>query len=329
MIDRDMIRSMHDSFKVLEKEIKNAQTIVIYRHTSPDFDAFGTQLGLAQWIRDNYPEKEVHTVGDSHPTFVPLLFPEPEVLPEEFYEKEHLAITVDVADKRRIADSHIDKASKVIKIDHHHAPSDEQQFGDIRIVYETRPAAAEIIALFCFTRSKKYRVSKETASYLYTGIVGDTGRFQYQDTDGATLRIAADLLDCGIDKTDIYEKMYRTNERDVQILKFCIDNHHVTQGGIVYYILTQQDLDRLNMTTHEANKNLSTFRTMEEAQIVASVTEDRENGDWRVSLRSKSTDIHTVAERFNGGGHDFAAGARLKSLDELPDLISQLEELLK
>ncbi len=327
MIDRKMIESMHDNFKVLEKEIKNYQTIVIYRHTSPDFDAFGTQLGLATWIKDNYPGKEVHTVGDSHPTFVPLLFPEPEHLDESFYDKPHLAITVDVADRKRIADNHIDKAQKVIKIDHHHTPSDEQQFGDFRIVYSTRPAASEIVALFCLSRSKKFVLSREAASYFYIGIVGDTGRFQYQDTDGATLRVAADLLDRGVDKTDIYEKMYRTNERDVQILKFCIDNHKISPGGCVYYIFTQEDLDRFQLTSHEVNKNLSTFRTMEEAKIVFSVCYDKDNDDWRVSIRSKSLDVHTVAEKFNGGGHDFAAGARLKSLDELPKLLSELDAL--
>ncbi len=327
MMDRKMIESMHDDFKVLEKDIKNWQTIVIYRHTSPDFDAFGSQLGLARWIKDNWPGKDVHVVGDSHPTFVPLLFPEPEHPDESFYDLPHLAITVDVADRKRIAENHIDKAKRVIKIDHHHAPAPGQDFGDFRIVYETRPAAAEMIALFCLSRSKKYFLSKEAASYLYTGIVGDTGRFQYQDTDGATLRVAADLLDLGVDKTDIYEKMYRTNERDVQILKFCIDNHKITPGGVCYYVFTQEDLDRFDMTSHEANKNLSTFRTMEEAKIVLSVTYDKDNGDYRVSIRSKNLDVHTVAEKFNGGGHDFAAGARLKSLDQLNDLLDQLDAL--
>ncbi|MFX7845285.1 hypothetical protein ABTK14_23800, partial [Acinetobacter baumannii] len=80
---------------------------------------------------------------------------------------------------------------RTIKIDHHPLPSIEECFGDFLIVHPDRPAASEIVALFCLSRSKKYVLSKEEATYLYCGIVGDTGRFTYQDTDGATLRIAA------------------------------------------------------------------------------------------------------------------------------------------
>ncbi|MFA6829362.1 MAG: bifunctional oligoribonuclease/PAP phosphatase NrnA [Bacilli bacterium] len=321
------IKEFRTKFKYLEKRIKEEQRIVIYRHVSPDFDAFGSQMGLYQWIKDNYPEKEVHYVGDSHLTFVPNLFPEPEKLDEQWYNNEHLAITVDVSDSKRISDNHILKAKEVIKIDHHPLPQEEYRFGDFLIVYPNRPAASEIIALFILSRSRKMKVSKQAAAYLYTGVVGDTGRFLYEDTDSATLRICADLLETGFDKTRIYDQMYATDLRRINILKFCLNNFKLSEKGTCYYVLTQKDMDDLHMTSDEGNLHINTFRNMKGVRCVISVTEDVKNNNFRVSLRSSHTKVAVAANKFNGGGHDYAAGCKLDSLDELPLLVDACDKL--
>lgn len=331
MIADKEIRSMRASFKELEKEIEAAKRIVLYRHRSPDYDALGSQMGLATWIKESYPEKEVHVVGDVERNLMDGLFPVPEKLPESWYANEHLAIVTDVSNRKRIADDHIGLARKVIKIDHHNPPQPEEEFGDLRIVYPDRPAASEIVALFLLSRGSLFHkgkpLSKAVAEYLYCGIVGDTGRFQYQDTDGATLRIAADLLDCGADKTSIYRKMYRTDARRLAILQFCLSHYCVTEKGTCYYVISKEDLDRLSMTTSEGNLHINVFRDMAGVKAVVSVTYDTELDDYRVSLRSASTVLYPAVQAFNGGGHDYSAGCHLSSLDQLPQLLQAVDDL--
>ena len=213
---------INKQFKSLLKKIKDFDKIVIYRHEMPDFDAFGTQMGLYYWIKDNFPLKEVHYVGDSHRTFVPDLFPEPQVLDESWYDQnEHLAIVVDTATVDRIADRHIEKAKYVIKLDHH---INVDHYANEEIVYDKFAAASELLALFVMAQPRKYIVSQDAARAFYIGIIGDTGRFQYQDVSPMTLRLAADLLATGIDKTEIYNQMYKSSLRQLNFLKFVLNN---------------------------------------------------------------------------------------------------------
>lgn len=323
-------KKMSRDFQVLQRKIKEYSSIVLYRHSSPDFDALGAQMGLADWIKENYPEKEVHFVGDRNESMMPGLFPYPEELDDEFYRREHLAIVVDVSNRQRISLSHIDKAKEVIKIDHHHLPRPEDDYGDYKIVYPERPAASEIIALFLLSRGnlvKKYSLSSKVASSLYCGIVGDTGRFQYQDCDGATMRIAADLLDHGVDKSEIYRLMYQTDERRLSILNYCLSHYRRTAKGTCYYVLDQQAMHDLSMTTDEGNLHINVFRDMIGVKAVVSVTYDALHKDYRVSLRSASTILYPAVAAFHGGGHDYSAGCHLDSLDELPKLLAAVDAL--
>lgn len=330
MNDNEM-QQLKKEFDFLEKKISGAKKIVIYRHVSPDFDALGSQMGLATWIQDNFPDIEVHYVGESQDDLIPSLFPVPEVLDESFYEQDHLAICVDVSDTKRISDNHINKASYVIKIDHHPLPKEEYRYGDYLIVHPDRPAAAEILALFMLSRGglmkKKRILSQQAASYLYTGIVGDTGRFLYEDTDSATLRIAGDLLDSGFDKTIIYKKMYETDVRRMEILKFCLNNYHLSEKGTCYYVLKKEDMESLKMTVDEGNLHINTFRSMKGVRCVASITWDEKRDQYRISLRSQSIKVAPAAVSFGGGGHDYAAGCFIKTLDELPEFVKACDAL--
>ena len=323
----EIIKKMHNVFKTIFKVIKENNCFIIYRHESPDFDALGAQLGLATWIKDNFPDKEVHYIGDDNPNLIPSLFPQMEKVSENLFQKEHVAIVVDVSNSQRISLNHLAMAKTVIKIDHHNFPTPENDYGDIKAVFPTRPAASEIIALFALSRPRKYHLSIEAASFLYIGIVGDTSRFLYQDTDSATLRIAADLLEIGIDKSSIYRKMYKTDKRKLAILQYCLTNYQMTPNGIAYYVLDKTALDNLHMTTAEGNLHINTFRDLSGVKAVISVTYDNERNDYRVSIRSPELVVDKVAQQFGGGGHDFAAGCRLTSLEQLPILLKALDEL--
>lgn len=329
MIQDEEMNRFRKEFRSLEKKIAAYDKIVIYRHTSPDFDALGSQMGLYQWIKDNYPEKEVHYIGEPHPTAHPLLFPYPEVLNDAWFTKnEHLAITADVSNLARVSEGdHLKEAKEVIKIDHHPLPSEDQRYGDIVICHPTRPAAAEMIALFALSRPRRFVFSKLAASYCYVGIAGDTGFFKYKDTDGATLRIAGSLLDLGADQNDLSFKMDQRDERQIRILQHCLNHYAVSEKGTAYYVIDKEFEQELNMTSDEGNLYINLFRGMKGVKCAVSVSWSEKENHYRVSLRSASCIVAPIAVRFHGGGHDYAAGCSLSSLDELPELIQAIDEL--
>ena len=115
--------------------IKRYDRIAIFRHIMPDYDALGTQLGLATFIKDNFPNKEVRVLGDNHVTFTPRLFPVMDSLNDSWFREPFLAIILDVGNVKRIADPRFKKAKFKIKLDHH---PDVEEFAKIKIVDTTK-----------------------------------------------------------------------------------------------------------------------------------------------------------------------------------------------
>ncbi len=320
-------RKMYDEFKQALKLIKEYDKIVVYRHVSPDFDAFGSQMGLATWLKLNFPEKEVHYVGESHQTFVPDLFPEPEHLDDSWYQNNKnnfLAICCDTGNSARVSEEHFADAATVIKFDHH---PNHEPFGNYNIVYDQISSCSEIIALFVYSLPRKYKINKELARYLYIGIVGDTGRFLYPDVSPSTLKIAAELLATGIDHNEIYNNMYKSSFRMIEFKKYVYNHYKLSEKGTFYYVLPKEIMDELKISANEGNLVLSDFRNVEGVMACLSITETgKEGARYRVSARSNKKVIGPTMMKFNGGGHDFAAGGSINSLDELPALIKAIDE---
>lgn len=322
-------KKIHNEFKIIIGEIRKAERIVIFRHENPDFDAFGSQMGLYTWISDNFKDKEVYFVGDSHKTFVPALYPQPMDINKCLLDKPYLAIVCDTGNLQRVACAadaqNFANATSVIKFDHH---PNVEPFGKINCVYDELGSCSELIALFIFSMKKRKEIlSAVCASYLYSGIVGDTGRFMYSGTSSATLRIAGDLIDCGANIESCYSKMYRTTLEQLELQKWVLNNYKVTEKGTCYYVLSNSDLEKLKITADEGKLYINTFRNVSGVNCVVAVTQDVVKGNWRVSLRGTTKKVNEVASKFRGGGHDFAAGARLESLDELDGLIKSLDEV--
>ena len=179
--------------------------------------------------------------------------------------------------------------------------------------------------------SFKKTISKECAYYLYSGIVGDSGRFQYSDTNEKTFKICAKLFKTGFDFQDIYNKMYVKSISDLKIIKYIYEITKFTDKGVAYYIISDQTLKDFNIWREQVKAFVNLYSGYEEIKIWVQVTEDIEVEDeykWRVSIRSRGIKINDVATNFNGGGHDNAAGAKCKNLAEIEQLIVSLDNLL-
>ena len=323
---KDFIEPNKKDITRILSAIKRYDRIAIFRHSMPDFDALGTQMGLATWLKDNFPEKEIHVLGDNHVTFTPRLYPEMDRLSEEWFTKPFLAIIVDTANKSRISDPRWKKAKFKIKIDHH---PEVEKYGKIQVVRTDACAAAEIVTAILLSFKGNYVMSKEAASYLYSGLAGDSGRFQYSSTSENSFIIASLLVAAGIDLSDVYNRMYQKKIDDLKVTAYILNHFNVSEHGIAYYVLDANIQKELNITTERGKENVNLFSNIEGINAWCSITEDPKDNCWRVSIRSKAKAINGVAAKWEGGGHAQASGAKINNLGQLPEFIDDLDKLFR
>ena len=171
--------------------IKAYDTIIIHRHQRPDPDALGSQVGLAELLRNSFPEKTIYQVGGPIEGLEYLA--EMQTIADDVYQGA-LVIVTDTANAPRISDERFSLGAKLIKIDHH--PNDDP-YGDLVWVDTKASSCSELIADFWQLFPEELRMHEEAARLLYGGIVGDTGRFLYPATTAHTFETAAKLLAFG------------------------------------------------------------------------------------------------------------------------------------
>jgi len=303
--------------------INRYSKIAIFRHIHPDFDALGAANGLKEFILTNYMGKEVKLLGDNHDELTPRLYPKTDTAHNSWFQEPFLAIVLDTPNKRRIADPRIFHAEYVIKIDHHPFIED---FADIELIDSDVSSTSELLASLLF--SYKLKITPKCATYLYSGIVGDSGRFEYS-TSPTTLIIASKLLELGVDLKDIYHRMYLHDQNDLKVIAHILNNYKVSKKGVAYYLLTRKELEEFKITTNQGKDHVNLFHFVDGIKIWCAITEDLTEKCFRVSLRSESIDISGVAADFRGGGHKNASGAKLLSLNEVDDFIAALDSLIK
>ena len=304
--------------------IKRYDRIAVFRHTMPDFDALGTQMGLATWLKDNFPEKEIKVFGDNHVTFTPRLYPVMDEENKEWFIKPFLAIIVDVGNVSRIADPRFKKARFKIKIDHH---PDVEHWGKVSIVDTSAAAAAEIVVDMLLNFKGKYVISETAAFYFLSALIGDSGSFKYSSTSQHTFAIAGELLKTGVDISSVHQKMFVKQLDDLKVTAYILNHFQVSDKGVAYYVLDAGLQRDLKITTERGKENVNLFANIEGINAWCSITEDSKDHCWRVSIRSKQVPINGVAAMFEGGGHAQASGAKLNSLDDLPRFIEELGKL--
>lgn len=314
--------------KEIIKLIKKYDRIVVFRHIKPDFDALGTQFGLVQWLKDNFPEKEVHYVGDNHVTFTGRLFPESERLNDSWFNEPFLAIVVDVGNKSRIADPRFERASALIKLDHHPKTED---IATVDVTDTSCAAAAELVVAMLLGFGKKYKLTREAAENFYIALVGDSGRFSFSSTTDLTFAIAMHLVKTGFKVNEVIQKMFVKQIEDLEIMTYILTHYTVSPKGVAYYVLDAAVQEKLHITTERGKENVNLFSNIDGIHIWCSITEDTDPKEpcWRISIRSKKVAVNGVATKYGGGGHDQASGAKIETLKELPDFIKDLEDLIK
>ena len=221
-------------------QIKAADTIIIHRHQRPDPDAFGSQFGLAELIKTSFPEKQVHVVGKQVPSMTWM--GEMEQIPDSLYD-DALVIVTDTANSPRVDDRRFDYGKVLVKIDHH--PNDEP-YGDYTWVIEGASSTSAMIFAFYKEFEDELTLSDAGASYLYAGIVGDTGRFLYA-TKSETMQVVADLMKFDFDWFKINQQMDTISVEAARASGYVYNNMVTTDNGFNYIILTNEVVENFNL----------------------------------------------------------------------------------
>lgn len=302
-------------------QIKAADTIIIHRHQRPDPDAFGSQFGLAELIKTSFPEKQVHVVGKQVPSMTWM--GEMEQIPDSLYD-DALVIVTDTANSPRVDDRRFDYGKVVVKIDHH--PNDEP-YGDYTWVIEGASSTSAMIFAFYKEFEDELTLSDAGASYLYAGIVGDTGRFLYA-TKSETMQVVADLMKFDFDWFKINQQMDTISVEAARASGYVYNNMVTTDNGFNYIILTNEVVENFNLGDFGTAFIVPLLGKINTVKAWA-VFEQQDDGFFRVRLRSRNTVINEIAKRHGGGGHKFASGAFAKDIDEVHEIIREADETLK
>src|SRR5215467_13857753 len=295
----------------IAQALRDHQRFAILGHVRPDGDALGSQLALALslqilgkevrvWNEDGMLEKY---------SFLPRaeLLTKPPSTPEDF----DVAIALDTAIQNRLGTALVAvRSAKIcINIDHHVS---NPGYGDVVHLDSSAPATAEII--FRLIKSQGLPFNRDIAENLYAAISTDTGSFQYPKTSAHTFEIAAELIRTGLDVGRLSQQLYENYpRRRLELLRELLRNMRSQQEDrVASFSLTMQTAAKLGVLP-EDNEGLIDHLRAVRGVIVAVFFEELSDGKVRVSMRSKDerVDVCAICQKFSGGGHTLAAGARV------------------
>lgn len=307
--------------KILEL-IKRYKKIIIARHIGGDPDALGATFALKEIILENFKDKEVFVAGASISRF--KMFGSHDKITDEMYENA-LLIALDIPDIRRLDGVDYYKFKDVVKIDHH---PEIDKFSDVEIVNIEASSACEMVADWCYKCN--LNMPKHAAENIFIGIVADTNRFLFQGTGINTFKIVEKLLEKEkINPTKLYALLYNRSMSEVRLEGFISQNMKVTKNGVGYIMVTDKDLKDLNVDSASIGSIMNNYNFVQELITWVVFTEDLKNNVIRTSARSRGPIINKLFEQYNGGGHIYACGAKLKSFSEAEEIVDKLEELCK
>jgi len=174
------------------------------------------------------------------------------------------------------------------------------------------------------------KIDSQAATYLYAGMVTDSGRFRYSSVSGETLRWAAVLLDQDIDTETLFAHLYLEDYSYYKFKAFIYENMNFTENGVAYVHVTTEMKERFGLTDEEASQVVSMMDQIKGCLCwLAFIDSSKDPGTIRVRLRSRFMTVNQIAEQHHGGGHACASGATVYSQEEMLALIAEADAASK
>lgn len=292
--------------------LRGAKRIAIASHVRPDGDAVGSLLGLALSLRA-LGKEVVALLEDGVPENLAFLPGTDTVLRPTMSELAvDVAVALDTATHERVGDrckALLDTAPLLVNIDHH--PTNPA-YGTLNLIDSDAPATGQIV--YDLLTAHGLPVDDAVRQNLFVAISTDTGSFQFSSTNARTHRIAAEMIEAGLDTARLARLTYQSCPlRRLELLRAMLNEMSFrAQGRIVSWQLTQQRMDEVGMQPGDTEGLIDTLRQIDSV-VGCVIFEDVAGGKVRVSARSKDSrlDVSALCGRFGGGGHRMAAGARM------------------
>lgn len=318
MIKQDM--------ELILQKIKEYDRIMLFRHIRIDGDCVGATKGLQRILQLSFPEKEIYLIDDETSTYLAFLGPSDPPVPDELYA-DALGIVLDTATTARISNQKFSLCKELVKIDHH-IPLDP--YGNYSWVEENKSSACEMVVEFYHTFRDQLKIDVQAATYLYTGMVTDSGRFRYSDVSGDTLRNAALLLDLGVDTEPLYANLYLEAFGYLKFKAALYQRMEVTEHGVAYIYIDKAMKEEFGLTMESASASIGCLDKIRDCICwIAFIESNDEQESIRVRLRSRFVHINTVAEHYRGGGHACASGATVYGKEEVTALLQEADAVVK
>lgn len=324
--------------EVLKERLKTPRKIVITSHFNPDGDAVGSSLGLMFFLKKLGHDVQV-VLPNEYPEFLTWLpgadkvsfYKSQKVLTHSILEQAEVIFCLDFNATDRVEEMAEDlrrtKAFKVL-IDHHRQPEDFAQ----AVLWDVDASSTcELIYRFIqYFEGEKY-IDKEIAGCLYTGIMTDTGSFKFASTSPETHRIAARLMETGIEASEIHTHVFDTNSFSrMQLLGRTLENLKLLPDySTAYSTLSKNELEHFNFKKGDTEGFVNYGLSLKGIKCAAIFIENLYEPYIKISFRSIGDfDVNTFARKyFNGGGHLNAAGG--KSFKTLAETTADFERAIK
>ena len=311
----------------IDELLSEAKTVAIFGHVRPDGDCVGSTTGIYNSLKDNYPCTQVDLFLENFPDSYKILRGTTDARTAWTAECNggqpyDLAFLMDTPSFERVGANGaecIRTAKKTINVDHH--ISNPLNLCTANLVEPEASSASELL----YTLLDKSKISRETASSLYLGIVHDTGAFKYSSTGKRTMQVVGDLIEKGVDFAKIVNETYycRTYKQTL-ITGFAMQQCKLALNGkVVYSYITPEDMERFGVTPVELSTTIDTIREVGGTEVALLLYPV--NGKYKISLRSNYiVDVNAIAKEFGGGGHTRAAGGDTSDTPEVA-----IEKILK
>ena len=307
--------------KILQK-IKEYDKIVIHRHSNPDGDAMGSQLGMKAILRENFPEKQIYAVGDDAKRYAFMDGSTMDEVEDRFYEGA-LAIVLDCGSAWLISDERYKMAAATVRFDHHIF---SEKIADEEVVDTSYESCCGLVTEFALESG--LRLSPVSAKALFTGMVTDSGRFRYDSTTANTFRLAAALKEQPFDTNEIYAQLYADEFSSVRLRAQFVLKIQFTPYRVAYIYTTKEELASYDADTFTISRGMvNTMSDIRGVDIWVNFTETEDK--VLVEIRSNKHTVQPVAVKYGGGGHAKACGASVKDRAEAMALLEDLNAFAK
>lgn len=305
--------------KILEK-IKQYSKIIIHRHTNPDGDALGSQIGLRLLLKENFPEKLIFTVGDAAKRYSFMAGSKMDELDDSVFEGA-LSIILDTSAKALISDERYTLAAETVRIDHHIFC---EKIADIELTDTSFESCAGIVA--DFAKNTGLRMTPAAAKALYTGMVTDSGRFRYDSTTSKTFLTAAYLCEQKFDTNDIYRGLYADDFSHIRLKAEFVLKIKFTEHNVAYIYTTLAEAAATGADTFSISRGMvGCMAEIRGIDVWVNFTETEDG--VLCEIRSSKYNINPIAAKYGGGGHKKASGATLANKEEAMAMLADLDKL--